>query len=33
VLSGQLDDLRAQMDDLVARKVIQKVPLKLVEVS
>jgi hypothetical protein len=33
VLSGQLDDLRAQMDDLVTRKIIAKVPLKLVEVS
>lgn len=32
-LGAQLDDLRHQMDELLARGVIAKVPLKLVEVS
>ena len=32
-LGAQLDDLRHQMDDLFARGIIAKVPLKLVEVS
>jgi hypothetical protein len=32
-LGGQLDDLRHQMDELLARGVIKKVPLVLVEVS
>lgn len=33
VLGSQLDDLRHQMDELMARNVIRKVPLELVEVS
>jgi hypothetical protein len=32
-LNSQLDDLRHQMDELMARGVIAKVPLKLVEIS
>lgn len=32
-LNGQLDDLRHQMDDLLARGVIVKRPLTLVEIS
>lgn len=32
-LGAQLDDLRHQMDDLYARGVIRKVPLRLVEIS
>lgn len=33
VLGGQLDDLRHTMDELMARNIIRKVPLTLVEVS
>jgi sulfatase maturation enzyme AslB (radical SAM superfamily) len=32
-LASQLDDLRHQMDELMARGIIAKVPLQLVEVS
>ena len=32
-LAGQLDDLRHQMDELFARGIIRKQPLRLVEIS